>query len=104
MGKFGIALLALLVGLAAGAFGGITLGGGAMVGAGASTGMLTGFCATAKAGQDLGYLTPAQADEVLRKAATIASGKPGVPAEAAAGGMDKACTDALGRLQAASGK
>jgi len=97
MGKTGVGIAALIVGLLAGAVGGLSLGGGAMMGAGAATGVSMGICSTVQAAQDIGALTPAQVDQVLNRAAQNISGKQKLPEDVSALGSAKACADYLAK-------
>jgi hypothetical protein len=97
MGKTGVGVIALIVGLAAGAIGGLSLGGGAMMGAGAASGLSMGVCTTVQAAQDVGTLTPAQVDQVLTRAASNLSGKQRLPEGAGVLGSSKACADYLAK-------
>ena len=98
MGKTGIAVISLLVGLALGAVGGISLGGGAFAGAGAATGLATGICATVQAAQQVGVMTPDQVDLVLARAASNFSGGKGVPKSEGQPSDAKACDDFMASL------
>ncbi|MCT8160021.1 hypothetical protein [Pseudoruegeria sp. SHC-113] len=75
MGKTGIAIISLVVGLGVGSWGGLNLGGGAMMGVGVATGLSSGICATVQAAQEEGLLTAEQVDLVLNRAAQDISGK-----------------------------
>jgi hypothetical protein len=63
-----IAILALLAGIALGAVGAVTLGGGAAVGVGVATGLSTGICVVVEAAETGGFLTAEQIDALLLRA------------------------------------
>ena len=98
MGKAGIAVASLVIGLLAGGIGGALFGSGAGAGAGAATGMATGICSTMKAAQDLKLLAPEQVDQVLDKAAKDISGKDDLADGEKAVGSAKACDDFMAKF------
>jgi hypothetical protein len=73
MGKV---IIGLVLGLVIGAVGALVFGGGAMMGVGAGTGLVTGICSVVEAAQQSGLLTPDQINQVLAKAAENMSGHP----------------------------
>lgn len=79
MSKTVLAILSLIIGLAVGAYGGLSLGGGAMMGIGVATGLSSGICATVQAAQEEGIMTAEQADVVLARAAKDLSSKASIP-------------------------
>ncbi|MCJ2178588.1 hypothetical protein [Novosphingobium album (ex Hu et al. 2023)] len=91
MGKLGIGLASLVVGVLAGALGGVSLGGGAMAGMGVATGMSAGICSTMQAAQQLGFLTAKQVDQVLNKASQDLAGKEELQPDEKAIGSAVAC-------------
>ena len=64
-----IGIIALIIGLVAGAVGALTLGGGAMMGMGVATGLSAGICATVQAAREESIMTAEQVDQTLRRAA-----------------------------------
>jgi len=102
MGKFLIGVIGFVLGLAVGAFGGLNLGGGAMMGAGVATGLSAGICSTVQAAREEGLLTSEQVDQVLDRAARdmaqMASTQPG---ETILGGAAD-CAAVLDQLKAAA--
>jgi hypothetical protein len=101
MGKLLIAVIGLVIGIAVGAFGAMTLGGGVMAGLGAGTGLATGICATVKAAQDEGIMTAAQVDQVLNRAAKNLAAMSGTPVEKEVVGSAAACEKVLAQLRQA---
>jgi len=95
MGKL---LIGLVVGIVVGAVGGLTLGGGAIMGVGAAAGISTGVCATVEAAQEAGFLTAEQVDEVLTRAAEKAGGG-ALPEGSEIVGSSAQCKDVLAKLQ-----
>ena len=95
MGKVGIGIASLIIGLLAGALGGALLAGGAAAGAGAATGLSAGICSTVQAAQDLELLTAEQVDQVLNKAAQNLSGKDALPADEKVVGSADACAQVM---------
>lgn len=79
MGKTAIAIISLVVGLAVGGWGGLSLGGGAMMGVGVATGLSSGICAAVQAAQEEGLMTAEQVDQVLARAARDISGQTELP-------------------------
>lgn len=98
MGKVGIGIASLVIGLLAGGIGGALLGGGAGAGAGVATGMATGICSTMQAAQELKFLTPQQVDQVLDKAARDISGKEVLADGEKAVGSAKACDEFMAKF------
>lgn len=99
MGKTGIAIISLVVGLGVGGWGGLNLGGGAMMGVGVATGLSSGICATVQAAQEEGLLTAEQVDQVLNRAAQDISGKTELPeGEQIIGSADQ-CAQFIQKLQ-----
>jgi hypothetical protein len=99
MGKVGIAIISLIAGALGGA---LLLGpviGGAMAGAGAGVGLSMGTCMTVKAGQELGYLTSEQVDEVLTRAAEDLSGEPLAEGQEIVGSA-AGCEETLAKIKA----
>lgn len=101
MGRFLIAVIGLVIGIAIGGFGAMTLGAGAMAGLGAGTGLATGICSTVKAAQDEGIMTVAQVDQVLNRAAKNLAAMSGKPVEKEVVGSAAACENVLARLREA---
>lgn len=102
MGKVLIAAIFLLIGIAIGGAGGTLFLGGGMMGVGVATGLTGGVCGAVEAGQQLGYLTAEQADEVIARTWSSVSGAVGVgDAETAPGGAEE-CGRALDRLREAA--
>jgi hypothetical protein len=97
MGKQVVGIISLVVGLVVGAIGALTLGGGAMMGAGAASGLSMGVCATVQAAQDIGALTAPQVDQVLNRAAQNLSKGKELPQDGKAIGSAKACSDYLSK-------
>jgi hypothetical protein len=97
MGKVLIAVIGLVIG----AFGAMTLSGGAMAGLGAGTGLATGICSTVKAAQDEGIMTAEQVDKVLNRAANNLAAMSGKPVEKEIVGSAAACERVLARLREA---
>ncbi len=79
MGKLAVGIISLVVGLVVGAVGALTVGGGAMAGAGVATGLTTGICMTVEAAEDLDLMTPEQVEQVLTRAAENLSAVGAVP-------------------------
>lgn len=103
MGKAFLAIIALVVGVVIGAFGALSLGGGAMLGAGVATGLSAGICATVEATQEEGVMTAEQVDQVLQRAAHDIGGTVEMqPGEAMVGGATE-CAAVMDRLRAAAG-
>lgn len=69
MGSTGAGVLGLIAGVIIGGIGATMLAGGAMMGAGAGAGIMTGTCSTVMAGKELGLLDDAQIDAVLARMA-----------------------------------
>ena len=69
-------LIGLVIGVVIGAAGAMTLGGGAMMGVGAGTGLTVGICSVVEGARQSGLLTAEQIDQVLAKAAESLSGAP----------------------------
>ena len=101
MGKLLIAVIGLIIGIAIGALGAMTLGGGAMVGLGAGAGLATGICSTVKAAQAEGVMTAEQIDKVLNRAAKDLAAMSGKPVEKEVVGSAAACEKVLARLREA---
>ncbi|WP_343115855.1 hypothetical protein [Ostreiculturibacter nitratireducens] len=100
MGKFLPAIVALVVGIVIGGYGALSLGGGAMMGAGAATGLVTGMCSVVEAAEQTALLTPEQIDQVLARAAeNMSSGE--LPEGAEIAGSSEQCAEALAKLRAA---
>ncbi|MBX7492660.1 hypothetical protein K3163_05515 [Qipengyuania sp. 1NDW9] len=97
MGKVGIALLFGVLGLLGGALLIGPLIGGAMMGAGAGSGLTLGTCSTVKAAQELGYLTPEQVDETLTRAAEDMGGQ-ALAEDQQIVGSAAACDEALANI------
>lgn len=97
MGKLGVAILGLLIGVVGGAVLVGPLIGGAMAGAGAGIGLSTGTCLTVKVAQELGYLSDEQVDEVLTKAAEDLTSQPVAEGQEIVGSA-AACEKALEKL------
>ncbi len=93
MGKLGIAVMSLLVGLVLGAVGGV------FAGAGAATGMATGICATVQAAQQIGVMTPDHVDLVLARAASNFSGGKDLPKTEGQPSSAAACDEFMARLR-----
>lgn len=102
MGKVGLSIISLVLGLGVGAWGGINLGGGAMMGAGVATGLSSGICATVQAAQEEGIMTAEQVDQVLNRAAQDLSGKTGLPTGDQLIGSADQCADFMSKLMAGS--
>ena len=98
MGKLLIGLVALIVGIVIGAIGAISLGGGAMMGAGVASGLSAGICATVEAAQQAGFLTAEQVDQVLVRAAENAKGG-ALPEGTEMVGSAAQCAKILGKLR-----
>jgi hypothetical protein len=101
MSKALVGVIALLIGLAIGAFGALTFGGGIMAGAGAAAGLSTGICSTIRAAQEEGFMTAEQVDRVLTRAAQDLSGKTELPAGQEIVGSAAACEKLFARLREA---
>lgn len=101
MSKTLIAIIALLIGLAIGAFAALSLGGGMMAGAGAAAGLSTGICSTVQAAQREGFMTAAQVDQVLNRATQDLSGSAELPPGQQIVGSAVACEKFLARLHEA---
>jgi hypothetical protein len=101
MTKTLIAVIALMIGLAVGAFGALSLGGGMMMGAGAAAGLSTGICATVRAAREGGFMTAEQVDRVLTRAGKDLSGSAQLPAGQEVVGSAAACDKLLAGLSAA---
>lgn len=97
MGKLGIGVASLIIGLLGGAIGGVLLGGGAMMGVGAATGISTGVCSTVQAAQNLQLLSLEQVDQVLNKAAQDLSGKDVLADDERVVGSAEACAKFMER-------
>lgn len=101
MGKTVIGLVGLAIGLVIGGFGGLSVGGDAMMGAGVGTGLSTGICSTIQAAREEGLLTDGQVDQVLRRATEDLSGTATLPeGEVMAGGAAE-CEAVMNRLREA---
>ncbi len=98
MGKVLIAIVFLLIGLVAGGFGAMTIGGGAMAGIGVATGLSAGICSTVKAGQEEGLLTAEQVDQVLNRASRDLTGMAELPEGEEVVGSAAACDRVMQRL------
>lgn len=99
MGKALLAIIAFVVGALAGGFGGASLGGGAMMGAGAAVGLTAGACSTIIAAEELGFVTPEEADAVLAQAASNAAAAVGeTPQGNISGGLAN-CRSAMDQIQ-----
>lgn len=92
-------LIGLVVGAVIGAFGAMTLGGGAMMGAGAAAGLSTGICSVVEATRQSGLLTAEQIDQVLAKAAENMSGQP-LPEGTAIAGSVAQCEQVMKDMRA----
>ena len=103
MGKAVLAIVALVVGIAIGALGAMSLGGGAMLGAGVATGLSAGICATVEAAQEEGPLTAEQVDQVLRRAAQDVGGTAALAQGETMVGGAADCAAVMDRLRAAAG-
>jgi hypothetical protein len=102
MGNVAIAIISLVIGLGVGAFGGLSLGGGAMMGIGVATGLSSGICATVQAAQEEGLMTAEQVDQVLVRAAQDISGRTDLPeGEQMIGSADQ-CAQFMAKLKDAS--
>jgi hypothetical protein len=102
MGKAVLAIISLVVGLVVGAWGGVNIGGGTMMGAGVATGLSSGICATVQAAQEEGIMTAEQVDQVLNRAAQDLSGKTALPdGEQMIGSADQ-CAEFMSKLMAGS--
>ena len=101
MSKTLVGFLALIIGLIVGAFGALTVGGGAMMGMGAATGLSTGICSTVKAAQEEGLMTAEQVDQVLNRAARDLSASEQLPEGEEVVGSAAACEEFLARLHSA---
>ncbi|MGE5153700.1 MAG: hypothetical protein ACM3ST_06760 [Bdellovibrio bacteriovorus] len=101
MSKVLIAVIALVIGLALGGFGALTLGGGMMAGVGAAAGLSAGICSTVRAAQDEGFMTAEQVDRVLTRATQDLSGRTELPAGQEIVGSAAACEKVLARLREA---
>lgn len=99
MGRLLLAVIALVVGIVIGAVGALSLGGGAMMGVGAATGLTTGICMAVEAADQSGLLTPEQMDEVLKRAAENASGTSQADTSGVAGSAEQ-CAEVLAKLRA----
>lgn len=71
MGKLLIAVAGLVLGLVGGAFGALSLGGGAMMGAGVATGLSAGVCATFRAAIDMAKMSSLPPDESIVGGAAV---------------------------------
>lgn len=100
MGKTLIGILGLVAGLVIGAFGGLNLGGGAMMGAGVATGLQMGICSTMQAAQDEGLLTAEQVNQVLGRAAADLAATASLPAEEKMVGGVADCAAILEKIKA----
>lgn len=98
MEKWGLATGALVIGLLVGWLGGMLFGGGAMMGAGAASGLSIGVCSTVQAAQQLDLLTPQQVDEVLHQAAHNISGNEAIPDDQKLVGSAQACDALMAKL------
>ena len=95
MSKLVIGIIALIFGIVVGAIGGLSLGGGAMMGAGVATGLSAGICSTVTAAQEEGIMTSEQADIVLARAASDL----GSDVEAPLVGTAAQCADVMSQLK-----
>jgi hypothetical protein len=100
MGKTLIGILGLIVGIVIGAFGGLNLGGGAMMGTGVAAGLSAGVCATVQAAQEEGLLSAEQVDQVLGRAAADLSAAASLPPEEKMVGGAADCAAVLETLKA----
>jgi hypothetical protein len=104
MGKAAFGIIGLVIGLAVGGYGGLSLGGGAMMGMGVATGLSAGICATVEAAQEEGIMTAGQVDQVLKRAAADLGGVTKLPqGEEMVGGAAE-CQAVLARLREAAAK
>jgi hypothetical protein len=104
MTKTLIAVIALVIGLAIGAFGALTFGGGMMAGAGAAAGLSVGICSTVRAAQEEGLMTAEQVDRVLNRAAQDLSGAGELPPGHEVVGSAAACEKVLARVRESQSK
>ena len=100
MRKLLIGIAGLVLGVALGAFGGVNLGGGAMMGAGVATGLSAGICSTVQAAQEEGIMTAEQVDLVLARAASDMAAAASLPAGTEMVGGAADCASFLDRLKA----
>lgn len=100
MGKVLIGVVALVVGVALGAFGGLSLGGGAMMGAGVATGLSAGICSTVQAAQEEGLLTAEQVNQVLSRSVRDIAEMASLPAGETIVGGAADCAAVLEQLKA----
>lgn len=98
MEKWGLVFGGLVIGLLVGGLGGTLLGGGAMMGAGAASGLSIGVCSTVQAAQQLELLTPQQVDDVLHQAAHNISGNAAIPDEQKLVGSAATCDELMAKL------
>lgn len=104
MGKAVVGIIGLVIGLAVGGYGGLTLGGGAMMGVGVATGLSAGLCATVQAAQEEGIMKAEQVDQVLKRAAADLGGVTNLPeGEKMVGGAAE-CQAVLTRLREAAAR
>ncbi len=92
-------LIGLVLGAVIGVVGAMTLGGGAMMGVGAATGLSMGICSVVEAAQQSGLLTAEQIDQMLAKAAENMSGQPLATDTATAGSVAQ-CEQVMRDLRA----
>ena len=98
MGKL---LIGLVAGLLIGAFGALSFGGGAMMGAGVATGLSAGICSTVQAAQDEGIMTAGQVDQVLGRAAADIAKLGSLPSDEKVVGAAADCAMVLEQIKAA---
>ena len=101
MSRVLIAVIGLVIGIAIGAVGAMTFGGGVLAGVGVGTGLATGICATVRAAQKEGVMTADQVDRVLNRAAKDFAAEAGMPAGQAGVGSAAACEKVFAHLGAA---
>ena len=101
MSKILIGLISLVIGLVAGAYRALILGGGMMAGAGAAAGLSTGICSTVRAAQEQSLMTVEQVDLVLTRSAQDLSGAAELQAVQEVVGSAAACDKVLARLREA---
>jgi hypothetical protein len=100
MAKAAIAIIALMVGIALGAYGALSLGTGAAMGVGVATGMSAGICSVVEAAEKGGFLTAEQIDALLARAREGLTDQP-LPEGASIAGSTVECAAVMQKLRSA---
>lgn len=98
MGKALLAILAFVAGLVVGGIGTVSFG-GAMMGAGAAVGLTAGSCSTLIAAEELGFITPEEADTVLAQAVSNAAAAVGEEPQGDISGSFANCQSAMEQIR-----